>query len=766
MATRVLPVALVAAWWLTVPAAPAALAATVLPADTGTDGGRAAPAASTGPVRGGPPAEDPVTLSRDGQITDRVDAVGDRRPEVEQALDRLYDDERIQLFVVWVREFSGRSAQDWTDATARRNGLGQSDVLLAIATHARQYAYWVDASSPLTNAQLADVASTAVEPALRRNDWAGAAIGAADGYRAVLSGRPVPTPAITPGDPDPGRSGAGSGTGAGDLVVPVLVAGGAAAVAAYAYARRRRRTAARTTPQGGRAGWSSGPAPPVPLAELDAQAGQALVDADDALRTSQEELGFATAQFGEDAARPFQDAVGYAKTQLTAAFRLRQQLDDAHPEDDGARRRMLDEILSRCAEAGRRLDAESAAFDRLRDLERNAPGALAAARSAFTGLDARLSAAEATLSTLRERYAPSAAAPVADNPAQAGERLAFARTALERANAAVARSDSGAAAVGVRAAEGALDQAERLMAAVDRRARELAEAVDRLPGALTETDGDLAEAGGVLEGTAAGVPTAALQGRIARARAVAAEVRGEMAAGPYDPIDALRRVEEADAALDQALAGARESEQGARRARELLDQATLGARSAIGAAADYITTHRGAVGSEARTRLAEAERRLRRSAELAGGGPAGAAPDGAGPEAAGPEAAGPEAAGPEAAGPRGGGETWHQRDRAPGDLPGAIAEAQQADALARRAQSLAEDDVRGFGGRSGPGGGPGMGGGLGGAVLGGILLGGVLGGGRGGGYGARGGFGGGGFGGGPGSFGGGGTRGRMGGGRF
>ncbi|WP_234285697.1 hypothetical protein, partial [Streptomyces venezuelae] len=30
------------------------------------------------------------------------------------------------------------------------------------------------------------------------------------------------------------------------------------------------------------------------------------------------------------------------------------------------------------------------------------------------------------------------------------------------------------------------------------------------------------------------------------------------------------------------------------------------ARSAIGAASDYITTHRGAVGSEARTRLAEA----------------------------------------------------------------------------------------------------------------------------------------------------------------
>lgn len=667
-------------------------------------------------------ADGPITLSREGQITDRVGALGDREGQVTAALDRLYDQRRAQLFVAYVRDFSGRSAQDWADETADRNGLGREDVLLAVATHDRQYAYSVDQDSRLTDAQLQDVASTAVEPALKENDWAGAAIGAADGYSAVLAGSPVPTPAITPGAADPG-AGRSGGTSTGDLVLPIVLVGGAAAVAAYAFTRRRRRAATRTTP--GATGWGPAgggrdepPPSPTPLPELDAHAKETLVGTDDAVRTSEEELGFATAQFGEEAAAPFAEAVAYAQGELTAAFRLRQQLDDALPEDDATRRRMLDEIMSRCADANARLDEVSEDFDRLRELERDAPQALAAAERAFRLLAGRASAAETALASLRSRYAESAAAPAAAGIEQAKDRLVFATSSLNQARQAVDGGDHATAAVYVRAAEGAVGQAATLVDAVDRRARELDEAAAGLPAALTETETDLADAGGLLEGTAQGVSTADLRGRIARARAVVREVREELGAGAYDPIDALRRVEEADAVLDEALAGAREQEQGDRRARSLLDQAMLTARSAIGAAADYVTTHRGAVGSQARTRLAEAQRRLERARELAGS---------------------------------------H-------DPQSALAEAQRADALAVEARSLAEQDVRAYAGPGGMGGGM-PGGGAGGAVLGGILLGGLLGGGRGGGGFGGGGFGGGSFGGGgPGSFGGGGTRGRRGGG--
>ncbi|MGW0390371.1 TPM domain-containing protein [Streptomyces sp. NPDC003042] len=668
-------------------------------------------------VAGAPPAraEDPVTLSRQGQITDRVGALGGRAPAVTAALDELYADRRIQLFVAYVHDFSGRSAQSWADATAQKNGLGQNDLLLAVATGDRQYAYSADVDSGFTEEQLAAVARDAIEPALRQNDWAGAAIGAARGYDAVLGGLPVPTPAITPGEADPGDDRAGGeSVGAGDYVLPVVAVGAAGALAAYAYSRRKRWVAGAGTKTP--TGWGDGRAGATPLPELDARAKALLVETDDAVRTSTEELGFATAQFGEAAVGTFTEAVEYARDELTHAFRLRQQLDDAYPEDDATRRRMLDEIVARCTEANRRLDAESADFDRLRDLEKNAPQALATVEAHFRALTGRTTTAKATLTALVGRYADSASAPVASNPEQAEDRLLFATTSLGEARAAIDAGDNGRAAVHVRAAESAVDQAATLVDAVERRARELAEAAGKLPGAVTETQTDLADAHGLLTGTAEGSSTADLRGRIGRAEAVVADVAREQGAGRYDPIDALRRVEEADATLDEALAAAREQETGRRRAVALLDPALLSARSAIGAATDYVTTSRGAVGSQARTRLAEAHRHLERSVSLTGTDPA-----------------------------------------------GALAEARQADSLARQAQQLAEQDVRTY---QNPYAGRRAGGGRGGAVLGGIILGEILRGGRGGG-----GFGGGGFGGGfggggrgPGSFGGGGTRGRMGGG--
>ncbi|MFE7013953.1 TPM domain-containing protein, partial [Streptomyces sp. NPDC057651] len=349
------------------------------------------------------------------------------------------------------------------------------------------------------------------------------------------------------------------------------------------------------------------------------------------------------------------------------------------------------------------------------------PEALAHVELTSRDLAARAATTEETLAALGSRYAPSALLPVAGHIEQAKDRLVFATTNLGQARSCVDAGDNGRAAVFLRAAESAVDQAGTFVDAVARLGQELAEAAGKLPAALTESDTDLADAHGLLEGMTEGASTAGLRGRVARVETVAAGVRREMAAGPYDPIDALRRVEEADSALDASLDEARERESGTARARSLLDQAELTARSSVGAASDFITTHRGAVGSEARTRLAEAQRHLE-----------------------------------------------YVRTAAPADPAAALAGAQRADALARQAQQLAEQDVRSFGNPYGGGGGRG-GGGMGGAVLGGIILGELLGGGRsGGGFGGRsgtgGGFGGGFGGGGPGSFGGGGTRGRRGGG--
>lgn len=439
-------------------------------------------------------AEDPVTLSRTGRITDRTDALGG----------------------------------------------------------GRQFACSVDSDSRLSDAQFQEVATTAI--------------------------RPVPTPSLTPGPADPGGDG---DSVTGDLVLPVLAAGVVVVAAAVAYRRRKKRFTTRTTPGGGWGGGTGARAGRdlTPLPELDKQARLLLVETDDAIRTGTEELGLATAQFGEDAAKPFGEALAYAQSELTAAFRLRQELDDAFPEDEPTRRRVLDEIIAHCTRADRRLDAETAGFDELRALEKNAAQGLEHAWTAFRQVEARTDAAVSTLAGLRRTYAPTATAAVLGHVEQAKDRLAFATAHLDRTRRSVDAGESGGAAVHLRAAECAVHQAGTFVDAVDRLAAELAQAAERLPGALTDTEADLADARGLLEGTAHGVSTADLRGRVARAEAVIAEVRGRMAAGPHDPIAALRRVEEADAALDAALAGAREREVTDRRARDLLAQALPTTRS-------------------------------------------------------------------------------------------------------------------------------------------------------------------------------------------
>lgn len=649
-------------------------------------------------------ADDPLRLA--SQITDRVDALGDRAGEVATALDELRRESRLQLFVVYVRSFDGTPAQEWADATARRSDLGRDDALLAVATGDRSYAYSFDADYPLTDAQLEVVAAVAIEPPLASNDWAGAAIGAADGYAAALAGQPVPAPRIQPGDPDPGGGG-GGGLAAvavlGCLVLVLAIVG----LGVWLWLRSRKGRPARVAPAGSDplAGLSDG--------DLSHRADSLLVEADDAIRTSEEELGFALAQYGPEATASFTAAVASAKEEIAHAFHLRQQLDDSTPEDPQTRRGMLAEIIRRCEAADRRLDAEADAFDALRDLEGRLDQAIPEVTAQRDAVAGRLPVVQSTLVTLRETYAESALRAVADNGAQAQDRIQFASDALSRAATEVGQGDRAAAALAVRGAQEAVSQAGTLLDAVDRLSADLVRIRTAVQAALTDVDADIAAGRAAATAGTPGAGAADLAGEVARAEQVATTVRAEMAAPRPDPVAGLRRLEEVGAGLDRALANVRDAAERADRARSALDHAITGARAEISAAGDFIAMRRGAVGSEARTRLAEAQRHLERAVALAVSDPA-----------------------------------------------AALAEAQRADALAEQAGRLARGDVDQWSVPGGSYGGEGGFGGIGGAVLGGILLGGVLGGGRRGGFG--GGFGTGGWGGrAPGGFGGSASRARR-----
>ena len=337
-----------------------------------------------------------------GQITDQAGVLSDGDvAAIKSSFDELSAEDNVNLFVVYVDTFTNPdAAQSWAADTAAASDLGANDVLLAVATGGRAYAVNVPQNFALSSSQLTSIAENDIRPQLANDDWAGAAIAAADGYRKAL-----------------GSSSSAWWWAAAGIVV---VGGGG-----YLLYRRSRRRKADAEAQPGSA--QSGE-PLEPLDQLSARSVQALIDTDNAVRASEFELTAAESEFGHEAVKEFRTAFESARESLTAAFEIRQRIDDEVPEDESTQRAMMAEILSRCADAAGKLDSESDRFDDLRDLRSRLPQVLAELPSSIDTQTARLPVAQATLDGLRQRYSPTALATVAANVVEATSRLAFART--------------------------------------------------------------------------------------------------------------------------------------------------------------------------------------------------------------------------------------------------------------------------------------------------------------------------------------------------
>ncbi|WP_426324385.1 TPM domain-containing protein [Microbacterium sp. E-13] len=657
-------------------------------------------------------ATPPVTLGS-GYVLDESDVLSPgEESEAQGRLEQLKTDTGLDLWVVYVDQFTDPSgAGDWANQTATDNGLGVSQYLLAVSTDGRQYYLSGDSAGPLSEDQLATIEQQQIQPALAQDDWLGAVDAAAVGITDAAGGGS--------GTTAPGASGGGASWLTWLLVV---VAVGVGILLLVVFLRRRRKPAAVPGGPGG--------APQPSIEDLERRASSLLIETDDALKTSAQELGFAKAQFGDAATTEFEAALATAQQSLDEAFGLKQKLDDATPDAEHDTRAWNERIIALCEAANTLLDEKAAAFDELRKLEQNAPEALTRVQEERAEAAASLDQAASRLESLRTEYAPEALATVADNPQQARQRLAFADEQLTAAQAAIAAGDGGEAAVGIRAAEEAVGQATLLENAIEKLGTDLAAGERSASALVTELQSDIA--------AAAALPDA--DGRIAAViastRQQLDDARAQLTGAAKRPLAALQSLEAANTQIDTLIQGVRDAEAQAQRARQMVGQVMMQAQAQVSAAENYITARRGAVGAEARTRLAEAGASLARA-----------------------------------------------RAMQAGDPQQAMQQAQRADQLAGLAIQLAQNDVGAFDGGMGgmfggqPAGGQ-SGGGMLGAVLGGIVLNSVLSGGRssgglGGGVGGGlggvlGGGGGRSSGGGfrPGSFGGGGTRARRGGGRF
>ena len=539
-------------------------------------------------------AEDPVTLDPVTKVVDSAGVLGDRRGEVEQAIKQLGTDHAMTYHVVYVKKFENPTDRyAWATEVADKASLGANAMLLTVATDTRQYLLSKPSNSKITDAQRDTIVTSAVDPNLREGNYAQAAIDSAAAIGDAASGGKGTVPSE------------GGGAGSAVLVgVGVVAAGGAGA---YLYLRNRRKKAA----AGAQAGYGPQGAELDPLAgltveELRRKSGSLLIEADDAIKSSEQELGFAQAQYGDAAVGNFTKALEDAKGHMSESFKLQQQLDDHIPDTEEQQRTWLGEIIRRSEAALASLQEQKADFDSLRELEKNAPQALAAVSAGASEAEAKIASAEHSLAELRAKYAESALVQVGDNINQAKERLAFVQNASVTAQEKLSAGEGSLAAVAVRAAEESLHQTNVLIGAIAKVAGSLDEARSGLESAVVDTSQDLAQARALIQSGA----HPELAGPVAAVEAALAQVKAEIQGGKIDPIATLERVETAHQSLDGALSGIRDQQEQARRAQASLQQSIMSAQAQISATSDYITARRGGVGTEARTRLAEAQRNL------------------------------------------------------------------------------------------------------------------------------------------------------------
>lgn len=336
-------------------------------------------------------------------------------------------------------------------------------------------------------------------------------------------------------------------------------------------------------------------------------AGVALVQADDAVKDGADELAFAVAQFGTERTRDFAATLAAAKADLTRAFRLQQQLDDAEPDSDLQRAEWTHQIRAIADGARTSVLAAAATFDDLRRTEAGAPDTVKVLRASLADLAKRRAASAGTVADLRTKYVDSAISTVGANLDAADAALADGKKAADATDAALSSSTVPNVSDELKAVHDAVSTATQQLDAIDHRRDELLAAEKSIADLVTESTGAIAAAKELRDAPPDPDSAAAVNEAIA---AMQNQLTSVAKPGRRDPAAQLDALVDASDKLDVAVAAAQNQQRRLDGARAALGGAMVSAKSQIAAVTDYIDGHRGGVGADARTRLAEAQRQL------------------------------------------------------------------------------------------------------------------------------------------------------------
>lgn len=334
-------------------------------------------------------------------------------------------------------------------------------------------------------------------------------------------------------------------------------------------------------------------------ADLARRAEQALVSADERIRTTSDELAFAEAELGESLTADLRRALAAVRTHLREAFQLHQLNHDEIPDTDEELRTRNARILQLCDWAQDLLDEKTSVLAESVAKVRRAPEIIAQVRADAAALSARIPQTSEAIARLSSRYADSAMHQITASAAEAEQLISFATHSADVSERRRAAKQNEEANVALETATEATRRASALLDAVEDFEIEALRAESTLAEVVADSRGDL-----IAARTAPNVPAVA-DAVAALQRALAALTPSGQ---PNDPFAELSQLRDANSALDEAIAKARHRAENPLPSIAQVQHAIDDADRQLGVARGLISGHRGWIGADARTRLAEAER--------------------------------------------------------------------------------------------------------------------------------------------------------------
>lgn len=334
-------------------------------------------------------------------------------------------------------------------------------------------------------------------------------------------------------------------------------------------------------------------------ADLARRAEQALVGADERIRTTADELSFAEAELGEGLTSDLRTALAAVRTHLREAFQLHQLNHDEIPDTDEELRTRNARILQLCDWAQDLLDEKTSELAESVSTVRRAPEIIARVRAEAAALSARIPQTNEAVARLSARYADSAMHQITASAAEAGQLISFATHSADVSERRRAAKQNEEANVALETATEATRRASALLDAVEDFEIEALRAESTLAEVVADSRNDL-----IAARNAPAVPAVASAVADLQAALSALTPSGQ----PNDPFAELSRLRDSNSALDDAIAKARHRAENPLPSIAQVQHAIDDADRQLGVARGLIAGHRGWIGADARTRLAEAER--------------------------------------------------------------------------------------------------------------------------------------------------------------